>query len=78
MEPGTLGGPASLEKSPCKDVCCVAQTCISSRREPKLPRRRSSERFYEAHFALICLSEGFKWSRFHRKRTKKYQRGKRK
>lgn len=26
VEPGTLRGPASLEKSPCKDVCCVDQT----------------------------------------------------
>lgn len=75
MEPGTLGGPASLEKSPRKDVCGGDQTCLS-RREPQLPPCRSSERVDEAHFALLCTSEGFKWARFHRKRTEKYQRRK--
>lgn len=77
VEPGTLGGPASLEKSPRKDVCGGDQTCLSSR-EPQLPPCRSNERVDEAHFALLCTSEGFKWARFHKKRTEKFQRRKRK
>lgn len=53
VEPGTLRRPASLEKSPCKDVCCVNQTRISSQ-EPRLPRRRSNERFMKIILILFA------------------------
>lgn len=52
-EPGTLRGPASLEKSPAKDVCWVNQTGISSP-EPRLPRRLSNESFMK--IALLVFA----------------------